>query len=385
MSLLQVLLFASCIQALLLAGYFFFYSSLRGIRLFGLLLIVMALHLYLVANDNQAFFLRFPHLLHITWVIPALYGPLILIFVRRITRLGAHFSKVEVIYFLPFLLLVTYHFPFFMSSASAKSLYIADFERSVVDDFGLINQAVAWLHVAYFGIALWYLKAYQLKILDFAANEEARLLWLGYFLRFALIVVAIGILAFYSKKFDWPMLRHLYPYHFLGLLALIYWCAFCLIRQPVIFQSPDEEDLFISNQKAPGKSKVQETNVELAEQLKHLMEEEKLYKTPGLTLADLATLLQTNKQYISETINQTFGKNFYDFVNEYRLQEFLFLSDNPDYHHLKLLGLAYEAGFNSKATFNAVFKKHYETTPSNYLRSKVVEKESELINSDDLK
>ena len=99
------------------------------------------------------------------------------------------------------------------------------------------------------------------------------------------------------------------------------------------------------------------------------MEEEKLYKTPGLTLADLAALLQTNKQYISETINQTFGKNFYDFVNEYRLQEFLFLSDNPDYHHLKLLGLAYEAGFNSKATFNAVFKKHYETTPSNYLRS----------------
>ena len=164
MSLLQVLLFASCIQALLLAGYFFFYSSLRGIRLFGLLLIVMALHLYLVANDNQAFFLQFPHLLHITWVIPALYGPLILIFVRRITRLGAHFSKVEVIYFLPFLLLVTYHFPFFMSSASAKSLYIADFERSVVDDFGLINQAVAWLHVAYFGTALWYLKAYQLKI-----------------------------------------------------------------------------------------------------------------------------------------------------------------------------------------------------------------------------
>jgi AraC-like DNA-binding protein len=76
----------------------------------------------------------------------------------------------------------------------------------------------------------------------------------------------------------------------------------------------------------------------------------------------LALLLATRKT------NQL-GKNFYDFINHYRVAEAQLLLVDPRYRHLTHLAVAEEAGFNSKATFNAVFKKQTGQTPSEYIRS----------------
>ena len=368
--LLQIILLAGCIQAILLAVYFFSHAAIRGSRIFASLLLFLALHLFLVANDRQEFFMQFPHLLHITWLIPSLYGPLILIFVRRITRHSTHFTAVESLYFIPFLLLAVYHAPFFLQTAAAKRDYIADFEKSVMDDFGLINQAVNWLHLLYFGAALSFYNRFQKKIVNYAAAEEARLLWLAKFLKISLLSVVVGALVFYARKYELAYLGLIYPYHFLVVIFLIYWSAYKLIRQPLIFHSVADENDFVIEENAQIKKVLSDQHEKLAERIRRLMENEKLYKTPGLTLHDLSTTLKSNKQYVSEAINQVYGKNFYDYVNEYRLKEFVEQLDAPASKNLTLLGIAYNCGFNSKATFNAVFKKHFDTTPSQYLKTK---------------
>ncbi|MEQ9378136.1 MAG: helix-turn-helix domain-containing protein [Imperialibacter sp.] len=370
--LLQILLFAGCIQAILLATYLFFHSAIRGSRLFGFLLLFLAIHLFLVTNDRQEFFMQFPHLLHVTWLVPSLYGPIILIFVRRITRYSLKPSLVEWLYFVPFVLLAIYHMPFYLQSANEKQAYIADFALSVKDDFGLINQLVNMLHVTFFSASLWFYNLYRKKILNYAAAEETRLLWLGNFLWINLAIVCVGVAVFYARKYNLSFLGAIYPYHFLGVIFLIYWSAYKLIRQPAIFQSETEEGGFAEVSEVllePEVARpVTEQHRQLASDIKKLMEEEKLYRTAGLTLLDLCAKVKSNKQYVSEAINLVFGKNFYDFVNEYRLKEFTDKLESQEDQNLTLLGIASNAGFNSKATFNAVFKKHYGVTPSEYQR-----------------
>jgi AraC-like DNA-binding protein len=65
-------------------------------------------------------------------------------------------------------------------------------------------------------------------------------------------------------------------------------------------------------------------------------------------------------------LNQYKLQSFFDYVNQLRIEEFKKQLLNPDKQHLSLLGLAFECGFNSKAAFNAVFKKQTGTTPSAY-------------------
>lgn len=97
-----------------------------------------------------------------------------------------------------------------------------------------------------------------------------------------------------------------------------------------------------------------------------LMEDEKSYLNPELTLNDLASKLKTNSSIISKVINTGFEQNFNDFINAYRVGAFekkLKLAENS---HLTLTSLAFDCGFNSKATFNRAFKKFNGMSPREY-------------------
>jgi AraC-like DNA-binding protein len=98
-----------------------------------------------------------------------------------------------------------------------------------------------------------------------------------------------------------------------------------------------------------------------------LIQEEKLYQNPELTLTDLAKKLETNASVISKTINQGFQMNFNDCINNYRIEAVKNSFANGEHKKSTLLGIAYDCGFNSKATFNRAFKKNTGTTPKEYL------------------
>ena len=105
--------------------------------------------------------------------------------------------------------------------------------------------------------------------------------------------------------------------------------------------------------------------------VKHLMENEKAYLNPELNLSDLAKLAEMTRGQLSETINSGFNKNFNDFVNQYRVEAFKDMLKENKQQQLSLLGIAQECGFNSKATFNRVFKKLTSFSPTEYLKSQV--------------
>ncbi|WP_210519352.1 helix-turn-helix domain-containing protein [Hymenobacter terricola] len=106
------------------------------------------------------------------------------------------------------------------------------------------------------------------------------------------------------------------------------------------------------------------------EKLLRLMADEQPWLEPELTLAELAHRLHTNTSLLSRVINTGCGQNFNDFVNSYRVAEAERKLQNPRLAHYSLVGIALESGFNSKSTFNRVFKKLTGRTPGEVTRPK---------------
>ncbi len=101
--------------------------------------------------------------------------------------------------------------------------------------------------------------------------------------------------------------------------------------------------------------------------LRQLLDTQKPFTDPDLTLTDLARLLSVHPNVLSQVINSKENKTFYDLVNERRIEEFIQRMSQPLRHQYTLMAIAYDCGFNSKASFNRNFKKYTGLTPTEYL------------------
>jgi len=107
------------------------------------------------------------------------------------------------------------------------------------------------------------------------------------------------------------------------------------------------------------------------EKLLRLMAEQRPWLEPELNLAELANRLALHPVLLSKVINAGCGQSFSDFVNTYRVEEARRKMADPAFGHYSLVGVALESGFNSKSTFNRVFKKLVGTAPSEAARPKL--------------
>ncbi len=108
---------------------------------------------------------------------------------------------------------------------------------------------------------------------------------------------------------------------------------------------------------------------ELAEwrtKVEALVTGEMLYQDPELSLSQLAKALNTNPSFLSRVINQGFGMNFNDYINQQRVAEVVARLEKGDQAQFTIMSMAYDAGFNSKATFNRAFREFTGKNPSDY-------------------
>lgn len=105
------------------------------------------------------------------------------------------------------------------------------------------------------------------------------------------------------------------------------------------------------------------------QQLLALMNEKKPYLNGELSAGELAQQLNISVNHLSQILNTIQRQNFFDFVNGYRIREVIEKMKDPKNHHLTLLAIALDSGFNSKTSFNTVFKKVTNQTPSQYYKS----------------
>lgn len=112
-----------------------------------------------------------------------------------------------------------------------------------------------------------------------------------------------------------------------------------------------------------------ETSQQYAQAAQQLIQEKKLYLDSDLTLHQLAAELDVPAYHLSQALNEQLQLNFFDFVNQYRVEEVKLKIADAQYQHYTLLAIAFESGFRSKASFNRIFKRFAGMTPSEYKKS----------------
>jgi AraC-like DNA-binding protein len=226
------------------------------------------------------------------------------------------------------------------------------------------------------------LRSYQRAIKQlFSETTNINLKWASLLINGYLCLVIAGVIIF--------PLMFIYPDKaFLLLLIMmaiatpyIYIVTFKGISQPSLwqvqhnlkkeeieqeFQEAEKLEVQIHN-KEEYLTKVGENKFEpIVKNVLGLMEGEKLYHEAELTLQQLANRLQLPTYLVSQAINDGLKKNFYELINGYRVEEAKQLLLSPKNQNFTILSIGFEAGFNSKTTFNTVFKKFTGMTPTEF-------------------
>ena len=149
--------------------------------------------------------------------------------------------------------------------------------------------------------------------------------------------------------------------------SVTYCLGYFAMNQPEIFKLPEES--LEENEDHTEQTNQREDINPQKEKLARIMETDMPFLNPKLTLAELADMMDTTPHNLSKIINEGFGKNFFDFVNTYRVEEFKKMIQQNAHKNQTLLAIALEVGFNSKTAFNRSFKKLTDTTPGKYLKT----------------
>jgi AraC-like DNA-binding protein len=153
--------------------------------------------------------------------------------------------------------------------------------------------------------------------------------------------------------------------------------GFCAIKQPLLFKarSDDSGESETGGIEDPSVRKYEKSGLKERNALEYLaalegyMRSRKPWLDPDLTIEDVASALEIQKHYITQIINERLGKNFYRYVNEYRVEEVKRKIASGEAERLSILGVALDSGFNSKSAFNEAFKSIIGSTPSEYRKS----------------
>lgn len=227
------------------------------------------------------------------------------------------------------------------------------------------------------GMALYYtvssyllLKAHEKRIELFtSAKEDIDLKWIKQ------IIIALFLLCIFIGLYNAIVQsQQLNIVANLTMVGVIYFVAYNAIRQERIFLVSTEEIQQISEEEEQPEIKKQSLLPDsdlpaLKAKLRGLMDAQQPYLEQTLNLKQLSAMMELTPHQLSYLLNEGFEENFFQFVNTYRVELAKELLVSEKHSHLSIVGIGFEAGFNSKTAFNTVFKKITGSTPSEFKRT----------------
>jgi len=309
-------------------------------------------------------------------ILPYLYGPLLLLYAEWMTSEKAQFNPRYLWHFSPFFIFLIASLVFI----DERVMHGTDgfLVRDKFIPFRIIYGVTFALSITAYSMATFvviYRHQKRLKELLSYSSGKVTLQWLlglsitfytGYAVMF--IFGGIDILTDFLN-FD-P-----YEISFIGLTILTFLFGVFGFNQPSIFgevvpfrsNSGEENNNGNSEPRKYMRSGLKQKDVaQYIRQLEKHMDESKPFLDRELSIYDLSKQLGIPRHFLSEVINEHLGKNFYNLVNDYRVEEVKRRLEDPRYKQLTILAIAYDSGFNAKSSFNTIFKEKTGMTPSEY-------------------
>ncbi len=305
---------------------------------------------------------RFPHWLGVFMPFVMLVGPLLYMYVLSLTVPGFRLRTGHALHALPFLLTLTAFLLFVYPQDAASKMDLVRRFNSDAPPWGF--EAYLWSRMvvilAYLGLCGLALRRYARTLREnFSALERISLSWLR------LLVAAYGlgfVVVLILAQADVPdAILHIFE------AAVILVIGARGLTQPEIFSREAGRPAEARPAAKYVRSSLTKEQADRAEQLlRAVMESDKLYLDEELSLAGLAEKIGLAPASVSQVINERLKKNFYDFVNGYRIEEAQRILRDPRRRDQKILAIAFDSGFASKVAFNRVFKRHAGMTPTEY-------------------
>lgn len=289
-----------------------------------------------------------------------LFGSTVYLFTRS-SLLNKRFSSRDLLHYVPALIY----------SILIVFMFVLPSNQEIRDrykDGGLYEHVLAFIGFALiFNIGYWIASVKIFVRFNRELSDELSYVVKTKFFRNFLIAIGFCLLfwvTFYIiSMFGFEMIeRDARNYIWTSIALIILFITFYTMREPELFKVRE----LISGKKYTQSRLSTEDLHTLKAKLDQLMEEKKPYLNRNLMKADLAEMLGVNNPEVARLLNESIGMNFFEYVNYHRIREFVELAKTDRAKNLTFFGLAQEAGFNSKTTFNKSFKKLMGTSPREY-------------------
>ncbi len=354
-----------------------------------LMLFLFLLGLVFVDNylRNTGFYETWPQYWGITYCLPMLIAPLMFFYVVLLTSPGQKFQPATGWLVLPFFIFVIYFMAtYYFLPVNQKVEY---YREATSNPWPMIYAAEFFLIFSgpfYAVLSLIRLRKHSHNIgSTFSYTEGISLKWLKGVFSLVLVVNVIMILSNILSDIM-PVFTYQTADNFVHAtnVALVFFIGYKGFRQKLIFQERngkenisllDSAGLLQAEIQQPIKARYEKSGLQEVEaeklysEIVKLVEGEELYLDGKLSIKSVADKMGVSVNHLSQAINQYAGKNFFRFVNEYRVEKAKSQLCDPASQKFKILALAYDCGFNSKSSFNTIFKEYTGKTPSEFAQN----------------
>ena len=361
MNVAELITISFAIQGILVALLLFFKKSIQkhSNAIWGFFLILFSFYLIICAwywYDPQS---NFSQSLSDVFLLPlSLFGPLFYCYVRSLV-LKKPIGPSDWYHLIPFVLVFANFSRFFFLPLETK---IAVNENDKLLDYVWISDHISYniLVILLLGYSVYTLIHFKRHYQQDDEMKNWLVLITSCFIVFAVnwplyyLLYAVGIL---SMKADYGI-----GFSMIFFIGMTTYFGFF---HSSVFEGKALKKVFpILKYKNSGLSKQVMNDFKV--RLQDEMEKNALYLDSELRLKDLASRLSISRHHASQIINESFGVSFYEYVNQFRIQEAKKLLEDMDSNDLNITDIAFKSGFNNRVSFYNTFRKHFGVTPSEY-------------------
>jgi AraC-like DNA-binding protein len=216
-------------------------------------------------------------------------------------------------------------------------------------------------------------RARKIYVENYSSNTLETYKWLFQLLLFTAMLYFLAIIKnifkYFGEQNNFDTAQNI-----LGIVVLwvVCWYVLKALKYPNLFSGVDSKTKLITDLVEESNQSRSLISNEEVEKLTSYMESEKPYLNPSLSIRNLSEEIEMNSRDLSVLINKNLNKHFFDFVNEYRINEAMNILKNPEKKDFTVLEILYEVGFNSKSSFNTAFKKYTGFTPTQFKKKELL-------------